>query len=86
MAKSIDIPREHKAELDNNPIINVIRTFEKHPSNREIKSYAHPNPVFSFDYATKEEVNKEIRLANESKASQEKDTLVKIIKGNYRFA
>ena len=77
MAKSIDIPREYKAELDNDPIINVIRTFEKHPSNREIKSYVHPNSVFSFDYATNEEVNKEIRLANESKALQEKDTQLK---------
>ena len=46
----------------------------------------HPNSVFSFDYATNEEVNKEIRLANESKALQEKDTPVKITKGNYRFA
>ena len=77
MAKSIDIPREYKAGLDNDPIINVIRTFEKHPSNKEIKSYVHPNSVFSFDYATNEEVNKEIRLANESKALQEKDTQLK---------
>ena len=26
----------------------------------------HPNSVFSFDYATKEEIEKEIRLLNES--------------------
>ena len=31
-----------------------------------------PKSVFSFDYVTKEELEKEIRLVNESKALQEK--------------
>ena len=31
-----------------------------------------PKSVFSFDYVTKEELEKEIRLVNESKAVQEK--------------
>lgn len=59
---SLDIPREYKPELDDDPIINVIRTFEKHPSIRKIKGHTHTNSVFSFDYVIKEEVEKEIRL------------------------
>ena len=53
IVKSLDTPREYKAKLDNYPIINVIRTFEKHPSIMKIKGDMHPNSVFSFDYATK---------------------------------
>ena len=55
---SLDIPREYKPELDDDPIINVIRTFEKHPSIRKIKGHMHTNSVFSFDYVIKEKLRK----------------------------
>lgn len=83
---SLDIPREYKAELDDDPIINVIRTFEKHPSIRKIKGHMHTNSVFSFDYVIKEEVEKEIRL-HKKKISQfsriTKDLLSQIISENF---
>ena len=45
----------------------------------------HANSVLSFDYVTKKEVEKEVRLPNESKASQGKYIPVNIVEGSKDF-
>ena len=37
IVKNFDLPRESNAKLDNNPVINFIKAFEKHPSVIKIK-------------------------------------------------
>ena len=49
------------------------------------KGHMYANSVFSFGYVTKKEVEKEIRLLNESKASQGKDISVEVIEGKKIF-
>ena len=62
--------------MGNDPT-NSIKTFEKHPSIRKIQGYMHLDSIFNLDNVTKEKVEKETKLSNESKASPEKDSLVK---------
>ena len=77
---------KNKTKLGNDLVINaIIRTFEKHLSIRKLKGHMHANSVFSFGYVTKKEVEKEIRLLNESKASQGKDIPVEVIEGKKIF-
>ena len=63
--KHRDTPKENKAKMDNDSIIDAMEIIEKHPSMRKIKGHMEPKSVFSFDYVTKEELEKEIRLLNE---------------------
>ena len=79
IVKNLDIRRKSKPQMDNDPIINAIKTFEKHLSIRK-KVICILTP-FLVLIAIKGEVEKEKSLPNESTVSQEKDLPVKTIKG-----
>ena len=79
IVKNLDIRRKSKPKMDNDPIINAIKTFEKHLSIRK-KVICILTP-FLVLIAIKGEVEKEKSLPNESTVSQEKDLPVKTIKG-----
>ena len=79
IVKNLDIRRKSKPKMDNDPIINAIKTFEKHLSIRK-KVICILTP-FLVLIVIKGEVEKEVSLPNESTVSQEKDLPVKTIKG-----
>ena len=62
------------------PTLKAILKYRKHSSILVIKRRIESDPVFTFNYITKEDVIKEIKNLNASKASQEDDIPTKIIK------
>ena len=65
------------------PTLKAILEYRKHSSILVIKRRIESDPVFTFNYITKEDVNEEIKNLNASKASQEDDITTKIIKENF---
>lgn len=39
IVKKLDIPREDKAKMNNDTIINAIKTFDKQPTIKKIKGH-----------------------------------------------
>ena len=74
--KHCEISKEHS-----NLILNVIKTFEKHPSIRKIKEL-NSGCRFSFENVSLEDVKKVTRELDITKASQLLDIPTKIIKQN----
>ena len=74
--KRCEISKEH-----NDPILNVIETFEKHPSILKIKEL-NSGCRFSFENVSFEDVKKVTRELDITKASQILDIPTKIIKQN----
>ena len=64
------------------PTLKTILKYRKYASILAIKRRIKSDPVFTFNYITKEDVIKEIKNLNASKASQEDDIPTKIIKEN----
>ena len=62
--------------------LKAILKYRKHPSILEIKRRIISDPVFSFNHITKEDVIKEIKNLEASKASEEDDIPTKTIKEN----
>ena len=56
--------------------------YRKHTSILAIKGKTKSGPVFTFNHITKKDDIKEIKNLDASKASQEHDIPIKIIKGN----
>ena len=71
--KCCEISKEH-----NDPILNAIKTFEKHPSIFKIKDL-NSGCRFSFENVSLEDVKKVTRELDISKASQLLDIPTKII-------
>ena len=70
------------AENIDDPIISAIVKYKNHPSVVAIQQKLN-STSFSFQYIQKEEIEKEIKSLNPSKASQETDIPTKIMKENY---
>ena len=84
--KALNIPKKDHtdsiAQNVRNPTLKVILKYLKHPSILAIKRRIKSGPVFTFNHITKEDVIKEIKNLDTSKASQEDDVPTKIIKEN----
>ena len=67
----------------NYPIANIIERYKTHPSIRLIKEHATQlDNRFSFEQITYEDIHKEIRKLDCTKASQDTDIQSSIIKEN----
>ena len=64
------------SDLDttNDPIEKIINKYQNHPSITSInKDMTHPEPTFSFQAVTKEQMTNLIRLLNNKKTIQPTD-------------
>ena len=77
----LNIKRCENSKEDSDPIINAIKTFEKHPSILKIQEVSY-GCRFSFENVSLEDVKKVTRELDISKASQLLDIPTKIIKQN----
>ena len=67
----------------NDSIVNIIERYTTHPSIRLIKEYATQlDNIFSFEQITYEDIHKDIRKLDYTKASQDTDISSTIIKEN----
>ena len=67
----------------NGPTVNIIERYKTHPSIRLIKEHATQlDNRFSFELITYEDIHKEIEKLDSTKASQDTDILLGIIKEN----
>ena len=86
IVKTLNIPKKDHTdsiiESVRDPTLKAILKYRKHPSISAIKRNLKSGPVFNFNHITKEDVIKEIKNLDASKASQEDDIPTKIIKGN----
>ena len=64
------------------PTLNAILKYRNHPGILAIKEKTRSVSVFTFNHITKEDIMKEIKYLDVSKASQENDNSTKIIKEN----
>ena len=62
------------------PFSIAIKRYEKHPSIEKIKNTAHQ--IFSFQHVSIDKIKKEIMNLDHTKASQENDIPVKLLKAN----
>ena len=65
--------------------LKAIVKWKNHPSILTITSEHENTPKFSFNFASKEHVLEEIKMLDSSKAIQESDNPVKLIKENSNF-
>ena len=84
--KTLNIPQKNYTdsitENVRDPTLKAILKYRKHLSILAIKRKIKSGPVFIFNQITKEDVIKEIKNLDASKASQEGDVPTKIIKVN----
>ena len=64
------------------PTLKAIVKWRNHPSILTITSEHENTPKFSFNFVSKEHVLEEIQMLDSSKAIQERDIPVKLIKEN----
>ena len=64
------------------PTLKAIVKWRNHPSILTITSEHRNTPKFSFNFVSKEHVLEEIQMLDSSKAIQESDIPLKLIKGN----
>ena len=81
---NIKLPREviQSTEAITDSEDKAIKKFVKHPSIIKIKESIEDEKSFSFSSVSLDEIKKEINLLDKSKACQETDIPVKIIKEN----
>ena len=73
------------AENIDDPTLKAIAKWRNHPSILAITSEYKNRANFSFNFVSKEDVLTEIKMLDVSKAIQESDIPVKIIKANENF-
>ena len=73
------------AENIDDPTLKAIAKWRNHPSILAIASEYKNRANFSFNFVSKEDVLTEIKMLDVSKAIQESDIPVKIIKANENF-
>ena len=87
--KNVNIPNyencDSLAENINDPTVKAIDKWRSHPSILTIASGSENRVSFPFNFASKEEVLAEIKALDFSKAIQENDIPVKIVKTNGNF-
>ena len=87
--KNLSIPNYEKcdslAENINDPTLKLIAKSRNHPSILAITSKYKNRANFSFNFVSKEYVLTEIKVLDVSKAIQESDIPVKIVKENKNF-
>ena len=79
-ARKIDRPK--LSDLSNDPVLNAIENFSHHASVLKIKEARDSTDCFSFKLVFIEDICKEIRALDASKAAQSDDITTKIIKNN----
>ena len=81
--KNLNIPQKNYSDsiIENvkDPTIKAILKYRKHPSVLAITRKTKSGPVFTFNHITKEDVIKEIKNLETSKASQEDDIPTKTL-------
>ena len=86
VVKNLNIPSYEGCNplSDNNvhPTLKAIVKWRNHPSNLTTTSEHENTPNFSFNFVSKEHALEEIQMLDSSKAIQESDILVKLIKEN----
>ena len=84
VAKNLNIPNyeycDSLAENIDDPTLKAIAKWRNHPSILAIASEYTNRENFSFNFVSKEDVLTEIKVLDVSKAIQESDIPVKIIK------
>ena len=87
--KNLNIPNYENcnslAENIADPTLKAIAKWKNHPSIPAISSEYKNRANFSFKFVSKEDVLTEIKVLDFSKAIQESDIVVKIIKANDNF-
>ena len=73
------------AENIGDPTLKAIAKWRNHPSILAIASEYKNRANFSFNFVSKEDVLTEIKVLDASKAIQESDVPVRIIKANENF-
>ena len=68
---------------ENEPILNYIDKFKKHPSIKVIKSRKKVEQTFTFIHVCYKEVLNEIRKLKTATTMQQNDFQTKILKENY---
>ena len=74
-----------KDKIDHATLKAIVK-WRNHPSILTITSEHENAPKFSFNFVSKEHVLEEIQMLDSSKAIQENDIPVKLIKGNSDFS
>ena len=70
------------SDLKDDPVLNAIENFSHHDSVLKIKEATKSSDCFSFKLVTTEDICKEIRALDASKATQSDDIPTKIVKNN----
>ena len=87
--KNINLPNYENcgslAENIDDPTLKTIVKCRSHPSTLAIASEYKNRANFFFDFVSKEDVLTEIKVLDVSKAIQESDVPVKVIKANENF-
>ena len=78
-SKSVDL---NYAENIADPVLKAIEQCKNHPSVRIINNGYKTNSLFTFNQVSLEEIQKELKNINPSKASQSSDIPTKIIRQN----
>ena len=68
--------------MNSHPTLKGFCKYKKHPSITSIRRFLHQVSNFNFSYIDKNTVLKEIRGLSTTKASQDTDIPVKILKEN----
>ena len=82
IVKTLKIDRPKLSDLSDDPVLNAIQNFSHHVSVLKIKEAGDSTDCFSFKLVSIEDICKEIRALDVSKATQSDDIPTKIIKNN----
>ena len=82
IVETLKIDHPKLSDLSNDPVFNAIENFSHHTSVVKIKEARASTDCFSFKLIAIEDICKEIRALDASKATQSDDIPTKIIKNN----
>ena len=82
IVETLKIDHPILSDLSDDPVLNAIEKFSHHASVLKIKEARNSSDCFSFKLVTIEDICKEIRALDASKATQSYDIPTKIIKNN----
>ena len=80
--ETLKIDRPKLSDLSDDPVLNATENFSHHASVLKIKEARDSTDCFSFKLVSIEDICKEIRALDTSKATQSDDIPTKIIKNN----
>ena len=82
IVETLKIDHPILSDLSDDPVLNAIEKFSHHASVLKIKEARNSSDCFSFKLVTTEDICKEIRALDASKATQSDDIPTTIIKNN----